>query len=34
MTDPSLRREIQPANTFSHDTYGFRLGTLKLEKLL
>ena len=34
MTDPSLWREIQPANTFSHDSYGFRLGTLKLEKLL
>ena len=34
MTDPSLWREIQPANTFSHDSYGFRLGTLTLEKLL
>ncbi len=34
MTDPSLQREIQPANTFSHSDYGFQLGTLELEKLI
>lgn len=34
MTDPSLQREIQPANTFSHSEYGFQLGTFELEKFM
>lgn len=33
MTDPVLQREILPANTFSHDTHGFSIGTLEISKL-
>lgn len=33
MTDPSLQREIIPANTFSHSEYGYQIGSLELDKL-
>lgn len=34
MTDPSLQREIIPANTFSHSEYGYQVGSLELKKLV
>ena len=34
MTDPSLQREIVPANTFSHSEYGYQIGSLELDKLV
>ncbi len=34
MTDPSLQREIIPANSFSHSAYGYQIGSLELKKLV
>lgn len=34
MMDPSLQREIIPANTFSHSEYGYQIGSLELDKLV